>query len=394
MFLAAGATNLGDGVIAVALPWLATLLTTDALLIGLVAAGRSAPWFLLSLPAGVLTDRFDHRRILITMDLFRLVVAAGLVLLAMTAHPGTGPALALAALSFALGSAEVLRDNTAQAFLPALVDKSQLERANSALWSTETLAGQFIGPPLAGLLIGLALALPFGLMVVLLGLAVLLVGGMNLRPKEPGPRQPMGAALREGLKWLWADVTLRRLALVLGGFNFLGYGYWAVLVLYGQRVLGLDALGYGAFLMLAAFGGLAATLFGPALLDRTGPTAGLLFGMAVFSVTCLTLALSPPIWVVGAVMMIDGFAGMVWNIAQVSYRQRHIPPELLGRVNSVFRFFGTGPAAFGAVAFGAIISWGDAGSAVSAEAVLLPFWIAAIAAGLLTSYAALRIRLK
>jgi MFS family permease len=393
MFLAAGATNLGDGVIAVALPWMATLLTTDAFLIGLVAAGRHAPWFLFALPAGVLTDRFDHRRILIGADLFRLVVAAALVVLALTASPGTGPALALAALSFALGSAEVLRDNTAQTFVPQLVERHQLERANSALWSTETLAGQFIGPPLAGMLIGLALALPFGLMTVMLAVAVVLATGMKVPPRPPKPHQPMASALQEGLTWLWAHPTLRRLAIVLGGFNFLGYGYTAVLVLYGQRVLGLDAFGYGAFLMLVALGGLTGTFIGPAILDRIGPTWGLMLGVGSFTLAMLTLAMAPPIWVVGAVMVFEGFFGMMWSIATVSYRQRHIPPELLGRVNSVYRFIGTGPAAFGALAFGAIIAWGDRASGISAEAVLLPFWIAGIGGALLWAYTALRIRL-
>ena len=65
---ATSATNLGDGVMAVAVPWLATLSDPDPFLIGLVAAARSLPWFLFALPAGVITDRYDHRRLLIGAD--------------------------------------------------------------------------------------------------------------------------------------------------------------------------------------------------------------------------------------------------------------------------------------------------------------------------------------
>ena len=82
----------------------------------------------------------------------------------------------MAALTFLLGSAEVLRDNTAQTFMPSVVERSQLEQANGALWSAEQLAGQFIGPPLAGFLIGLSVALPFGLH------AGLLAAGHRLDP--------------------------------------------------------------------------------------------------------------------------------------------------------------------------------------------------------------------
>ena len=150
LFSSALATNLGDGLIAVAIPWLATLLTPDPLLIGLVAAARHLPWALFALPAGVLTDRHDHRRLILGADTARLLLSLALVALALMATPGTLPVLGLAALAFLLGSAEVLRDNTAQTFLPEVVGKPQLERANGALWATERLAGQLAGPPLPG----------------------------------------------------------------------------------------------------------------------------------------------------------------------------------------------------------------------------------------------------
>ena len=103
LFAASLGTNLGDGVLAVALPWLATTLTQDPFLIGLVAAARSLPWFFFALPAGVVTDRFDHRRIILLADALRLLLSVVLVALAVTAHPGTGPVLTLAALAFVLG---------------------------------------------------------------------------------------------------------------------------------------------------------------------------------------------------------------------------------------------------------------------------------------------------
>lgn len=390
LLASATATNLGDGLIAVAVPWLATRLTDDAALIGLVAAARHFPWVLFSLPAGVLTDRFDHRRLILVADSLRLVLSLALLALALTATPGLAPVLVLIGLSFLLGSAEVVRDNTAQTFLPAVVEKSQLERANGAIWSTEQLIGQMAGPPLAGFLIGLSLAIPFGLQTGLLLAALGLVGAMRLPPRQrTSPHLPPIAALKEGALWLWRDTPLRRLAFLLGGFNFLGFGTMAIFVLYAQRVLGLGAAGYGALLTAAAIGALSATFIGPRILDRLSPTHAILTGMVVFSATSGVMALGAPLWLVAVVMTIDGFAGMLWNLAQVSYRQRHIPEALLGRVNSAFRFIGTGPAAFGAFAFGWIIAAGE-----GAEAVLVPYAIAAIGGGLLTSYALFRLRLK
>ncbi len=390
---AATATNLGDGVMAVAVPWLATLLTHDPFLIGLVAGARSLPWFLFALPAGVVTDRFDHRRILFAADTLRIALALALLALALAAQPGTAPVLGMAGLSFLLGSAEVLRDNTAQTFVPTVVDKADLERANGTLWACEQLAGQFAGPPLAGFLIGLSVALPFGLHAGLLAAGVALILAMSLPRRVPASAPPsLMTSLREGLGWLWRNVMLRRLALLLGGFNFIGYGFFAVFVLYGQRMLGLDAVGYGLMLTLAACGALAATLIGPAILRHVRPGTAILTGMVIFTLTSAVLALQAPLWLVALAMAADGFAGMLWNIAQVSYRQRHIPAPLLGRVNSAFRFIGTGPAAFGAFAFGALIGWAEP-VAGPLQAVLLPYAVAAGIGALLSVMAAFRLRL-
>jgi MFS family permease len=421
LFIGHSASNLGDGLSAVAIPWLATLLTHDPFLIGLVASCRSLPWFLFALPAGVLTDRFDHRKILISADVLRVGMVLGVMFLAMNAltMPGldglgldgsgfhrlgldglgldAGAVYVMAALSFLIGSAEVLRDNTAQTILPAVVETDQLEQANGAIWSFEQLCGQFIGPPLAGFLIGVSVTLPFGIQAALLVGAIASVTAM-IRPNvTTGARVhlPIMAALQEGLMWLWRDKMLCRLAFILGGFNFIGYGFWAVFVIYGQRVLGLDAFGYGAFLTLTACGGLFATMVGPKILKHVSPTQAILFGMGVFTLCAALLAARPPLWVCAIVMVIDGFAGMLWNIAQVSYRQRHIPALLLGRVNSAFRFVGTGPAAFGALGFGALVAYAQGRSDIwtAAEAAALPFAIAALIGGGLTLYAALRLRL-
>lgn len=393
LFSSALATNLGDGLIAVAVPWLATMLTDDPLLIGLVAAARHLPWALLALPAGVLTDRHDHRRLILLADAVRLILSLAICALALTAPAGTGPVLGLAGLAFLLGAAEVVRDNTAQTFLPDVVDKTQLERANGALWATERLAGQLAGPPLAGFLIGLSIALPFGVQTVLLLGALALIGAMRVARRNPAPSvKPPLAAIREGLGWLWGNPTLRRLALVSGAFNFVGYGFFAVFVLYAQEVLDLDVVGYGTFLTLVACGGLAGSIFGPTVALRIGPTASLLLGIMMFSASSASLALNAPIWVVGALMLADGFTGMLWDITVVSYRQRNIPPTLLGRVNSAYRFIGTGPAALGAFAFGALVSWAETPDD-RVGALLLPYAVASAVTALLALYAAFRLRL-
>ncbi|AWD21920.1 hypothetical protein B6K69_09715 [Fuscovulum blasticum] len=391
LFASTTATNMGDGVIAVAVPWLATLLTHDPLLIGLVAAARQAPWLLFALPAGVLTDRFDHARVLILADAARVGVAMALVALALLAPPGTGPALVLAALAFAMGSAEVVRDNTAQSFLPAVVPKDRLEDANGLLWSAEQVAGQFAGPPLAGILIGVAVALPFGLQAAMLAGAIALITRLRLPPAEKAAPQPFLPALREGLSFLWHHPVLRRMALALGAFNFTASIYWALVVLYAQVVLGMGPAAYGVMLAVAAGGGLAGSLIGPAILRRTGPKAGLIAGIAGFALAAAVLAFTRSPWAASAALAVEAFTGLLWNIATVSYRQRHIPGPLLGRVNAAYRFFGTGPSAFGSLTGGAIVALGAPLGQVTA--LQLPYAVCLAGAVLILGYIVLWLKM-
>ena len=77
---ASGMTNLADGVAVVAWGWAASLLTRDALLIALVPVALRLPWVLFALPAGIVTDRVDRRRLIVAMDGLR---AAAFVMAAL-----------------------------------------------------------------------------------------------------------------------------------------------------------------------------------------------------------------------------------------------------------------------------------------------------------------------
>ena len=109
------ASNLADGIAALAFPWLATLFTRDPVLIALVAFAGRVPWLLLSIPAGTLTDRADRRALILRADLTRCALALAVVGLIAAAPEGGGTAaiLSLAGLAFAMGCAEVVRDNAA-----------------------------------------------------------------------------------------------------------------------------------------------------------------------------------------------------------------------------------------------------------------------------------------
>lgn len=390
LFGAGALTNLGDGFVVLALPWLATLMTDNALLIGAVAAAGRLPWLLFSVPAGVITDRVDRRKLITRADLMRAGIAFAIMLLAL--NPGAaGGIWLLAALAFLLGTAEVVRDNAAQTILPSIVDPKDLEKANGQLWSTEQLTGQFIGPPLAGVLIAVGIAVPFGLHAAFLVLAAGLIWLITLPPLVP-TQTGFWQALVQGVSFMRQDRLLLRLAIVLGIANFIAMATMTVQVLFAQDVLGLSPAAYGLVLSVAAAGAIAGSLLAPQMIAALGTQRCLYLSVASWGVGYAAVGMTSSGVVMGAALFGVMAAAMLWNVITVSWRQRRIPAELLGRVNSIYRFFGWGSMPLGAVAGGLVVTLleDDLGRVMAVRA---PFLLAGIACGGLLVYALLRLRL-
>jgi Na+/melibiose symporter-like transporter len=265
------------------------------------------------------------------------------------------------------------------------VPPEALERANSALQSSENLAGQFIGPPLAGTMIAGSIAVPFGFYAVMLAASAALMTLPAVRHRARATPAAFLPQLREGLRWLWGHLALRRLGFALGAYNFLYQVVWGVMVLYAQDSLHLNAVAYGALLSALAVGGLAGGLAAPAVLNRLGARRGLLLSVTGFCLSTAVLIVTEDPWIAGVALFGDAFTSMTWNVATVSYRQRHIPAPLLGRVNAVYRFLGSGPRPFGSLLGGALVALG---APLGPAALHLPFLAATLGGAALLAYSA------
>lgn len=372
LWVASATSNFGDGVSSVAYPWLASAITRDGFKLGLVVLATRLPWLVFSLPAGVMTDRFDRKQLMVVMDGARFALTIGVAVLVLAnapdlADPASGAVernqnlllALLAGAAFFLGMAEVLRDNSAQTILPAIVEKTDLERANGRMWAAEMVMNSFVGPPAGGFLLAASLALPFfvdaGTFAVAAGLVFLVVGQFRARRPDTASAS-VSSQIREGFGWLWRHPFFRPLALVLGVQNGLMMMTMATYVLFVQEILGLQAAAYGVLLTAGAIGGVAGSLLASRVVAMIGKGPALfgtiLTGMMAFALTGLTSS-APLVW---AMFVVMAFAGTVWNVVTVSLRQRVIPDQLLGRVNSVYRFFGWGMMSIGALLGGALVS--------------------------------------
>jgi MFS family permease len=143
----------------------------------------------------------------------------------------------LAVVAFLLATAETLFDNAAQAIVPDLVGRGDLERANARLYAGQIITGQLLGLPLGGILFAAAAFAPFALDTVSFAAAALLVLGVPGRyqatPADSTRLPSLRAEIGEGLAWLWRHRLLRTLCVLIGLSNLVFSAMMAVAVLYG-----------------------------------------------------------------------------------------------------------------------------------------------------------------
>jgi MFS family permease len=377
LWTATAISNLGDGVSMVAYPWLASAVTRSPILIAAAGFASRLPWLIFTLHAGVLTDRFDRRKLIVAMDFMRglLTVFVGLVVFF---NKDSFPALdeltsitnletnwpiyfTLLITAFLFGLAEVLRDNSAQTLMPSVVDKENLEKANGRMWSAESLTNSFIGPPLGSLLIGIAIFIPFFFDAVSFFFAVALIASLKgtFKPvADDKPREKINfkAEIKEGYVWLWAHPLLRPMAIILGSMNGLGTMVGATFILFAQEVLETSVFTFALLGTAGAVGGTVGGLLAPKISAKLGSGRSLAMTLAAAPIGSLIIALTTTWQVVWVVVVFETFFAVLWNTITVSLRQSIIPTHLLGRVNSVYRFFAWGSIPIGMFVGGGLVS--------------------------------------
>jgi MFS family permease len=427
-------SNLGDGVGAIAYPWLASAVTRSPLLIALVAVVQRLPWLVFTLPAGVITDRVDRRKLIVGSDLVRAVLTA-LLAVAIAVEQSSLPApqdlvgdvsvptnalvySMLLTAALLMGFAEVLRDNAAQTILPALVETEHLEKANGNLWGAEMTMNSFVGPPVGSFLLAIGFALPFfvdaGTFALAAGLVFLIPGDFRARGSGgDGVRSKVSwrAEITEGFTWLWRHPVLRPLAVVLGLLNGLGMVTFATFVFFAQEnldletglltgvltdigdVFGFESVGAAVFAILmtaAAVGAIVGSVTASRISKAIGSGSSLYVTMLAGIATSLLVGIATRWWIVYIGFFFFMWSAVLWNVITVSLRQTIIPDELLGRVNSVYRFFGWGMMPIGSLVGGLIVAVGEGVMGRSA-ALRLPYFLVAAAYVALLAYAAPRL---
>jgi MFS family permease len=356
LWAASAISNFGDGIRLTALPLLAATLTRDPGLIAGVFFASSAPWLLFALTAGALVDRLDRRITMWTMQVVRMALMAVLTAVILADLGTTAMLWTLYVVSFFLGTGEVLFDNAAQAIMPAVVRKNQLQVANGRLYSVEEATNRFAGPPVGSFLFAAAAALPFIVDAASFGVGAVLIFSItgSYAPARAG--SPASTSIRleiaEGLKWLLQHRILRTLAVMTGVSNLTHSATYAIFVLFALEILHLSEWGFGVILAASAIGGLVGGLVAPRLARFFGDGKSFYIITISAAVAELVIGLTSNAVIVAVAMIAFGLGAMWWNVIAVSLRQSIVPDQLLGRVNSVYRLLAWGTMPLGAAVGG------------------------------------------
>jgi MFS family permease len=202
-----GLSELGSQISTVAYPLLVLAVTHSPARAGVVGLAATLPLPLLALPAGMLADHFDRKRLMLGCDAIRAAALAALTIAILGGNVAYG---IVAAVAFVDGSLMTISFITERGVLRRLVEPEQLATAVARNESV-FYGSSIVGPPLGGLLFALSRALPFMADAVSYGFSATatLLTRTKFQAERTEQRGTLAAELTSGLRWLWRQPLLR-----------------------------------------------------------------------------------------------------------------------------------------------------------------------------------------
>ncbi|MBE1488024.1 MFS transporter [Plantactinospora soyae] len=354
-------SELGTRISGIAIPLLAANdLDASVFQISLLTFLAWLPYLLFSLPAGILADRVDQRKLMIACDLGRMALLVSLPLVAI------GGTLSLAYLYVVVGLSGVLTVLFTVAYrstLPKLVAASQLVDANGKLGMSQEFA-ELVGTTIGGALIGaVGAARTFfsnGFAFLVSAVTLWLIREVPAEP-DTGPaddgRPSVRDALTGGLSFIRRQPILSKLLACTTTSNFFVMASSSIEITFLVRELHASSLLVGLVFTISALGGLVAGAMTNRISARIGSARIIWVAMLVPGPLYLLMPLARPGWgllLYGAGLAAFSANSVLFNAAAMSYRQHVTPARLLGRVNAAFLWVCYGVIPLGALFGGAL----------------------------------------
>ena len=316
------------------LPYLTYTLTGSNILLGIVAAASLLPSLIVTLPSGVIADRFSKRRIVIVTQSLLLIQALMLAVLTFSHTIQVWHIIALAAFA---GFANAMDMPTRQAMVVELVGREDLANAialNSSMFNLTRIAS-----PLAGGLILAAVGPAWCFLInaiSYLGAIVGLLMMRNVKAKKRASRdEPMLRQIAEGFNHVWGN-QLTRSMLILTAISTLFIGQYTIFFpVYALGIYKVGATGQGMMTMAVGVGALTAAMIVSSLGHRHELSTVVFAGGVLAPVGLIALSLCGGFYASLGCFVVVGIGMMMFMSSTNTIMQVEAPAGLAGRVMSV-----------------------------------------------------------
>ncbi len=358
----------------VTLPLLVLALTGSAAKAGLIGVVRAVAMAAAVIPAGVISDRLDRRRLMIVCACVRALALGAVPVALATGQAAFGLLVLVGLLDASTNAITYVAERT---LLPALVQSAELPEAITVN-EGRSAAAVIVGPAVGGVLFDLARAAPF---IGAAGTAVAELGtllAIKLPRRRQGVEQPargqVVGEIREGFGWLFSQPFLRAGSLLYAAENVVLYAVQllALLILHRHHV---SAAGIGlAYAIIGAGALVSAVVANPLRRRLPSRLAILLEPWSYVAMLPLLLLVHTPVGV-GFVVAVMFLPMTLSSSIIVGARLQITPDHLLGRVQASGAFVAVSLAWLGPLAVGLLVEYeGD-----SAATIALVSWAAATA---------------
>jgi MFS family permease len=361
---------LGSRASGMAYPLLVLALTGSVVDAGLVGFVTMLPILLVQVPAGMLVDLWDRKRVMIWCDILRALVIATIVV-ALAADRLTLPQILL--VGIVESTLSVAHGLASSAAVPNVVHPSQLTVALSRNEARERGA-MMLGQPLGGLLFGIGRAVPFlfDALTYLVSLVTLLFIKKDFQTERTAERKRMRTELTEGVRWLLRQPFLRTTTILVAGSNLLFQALFLTVIVIASDI-GATSGAIGLMFGIAAVGGVLGSLVAPAVERR------LSMKVVVIGVNWVWALLVPLVLVVrdpyllGSVYALMCFVGPMWNVVISAYQLAITPDSIQGRVIGAASMVAFGAIPLGSLVGGLLLGWVGARTTVWVLTIFMVF---------------------
>lgn len=349
-------TRIGDWMDLVALNWAVLQFTNSPIHLGLVNACRLVPTFLLSVPAGVLADRYDRRKLLILLQIGIMLLTFYIGYL-VEARQSLWLFMFIVTIRSMLAAMDPPVRN---ALVPNLVSQCSMTSA-IAINTTVIHLSRIMGPAVAGVLLtvtdiaNLFYINAWGTLGVLFSLLII---NSHCSPNTAQKKREK-TTIREAADYVKSQPSVQSLLILAIIPMIFGFPYTTMMPLFARDLLKLGPEGFGILLSISSIGALVGTTWLSLGKEIKGAGRWLVYSIVGFGFSLLLFIGTTNLFVAGIAMFLAGLTSQTYRTMSRITLQMHVPDQLRGRILSI-ALMDRGFIPLGAILIGAIAAWAGA----------------------------------